>query len=64
LICRRSSHHCFLDARSIVRFGTPPFRIEIMTAIDGVEYDGCWRRHLVFDIDGVRVPVISDRVAT
>jgi hypothetical protein len=49
----------FLDARSIVRFGTPPFRIEIMTSIDGVEYDGCWRRHLVFDIDGVRVPVIS-----
>ena len=49
----------FVDSRSIVRFGTPPFRIEIMTSIDGVEYDACQRRQSVFDIEGVRVPVIS-----
>jgi hypothetical protein len=28
----------FLDPSSIVRFGVPPFRIEVMTAIDGVEF--------------------------
>lgn len=49
----------FVDPRSIVRFGTPPFRIEIMTSIDGVEYDACRRRRSHFDIDGVPVPVIS-----
>ena len=47
----------FVDSRSIVRFGTPPFRIEIMTSIDGVEYDACRRRALVFDIEGVSVPL-------
>ncbi len=49
----------FIDPRSIVRFGTPPFRIEIMTSIDGVAFDPCRRRPSVFDVDGVPVPVIS-----
>jgi hypothetical protein len=49
----------FVDPRSIVRFGTPPFRIEIMTSIDGVDYDTCSRRPSMFDVDGVAVPVIS-----
>ena len=37
----------------------PPFRIEVMTSIDGVEYDSCRSRAVVFDIDGMPVPVIS-----
>ena len=49
----------FIDPRRIVRFGTPPFRIEIMTSIDGVEFDPCHCRLLLFDIEGVPVPVIS-----
>ena len=49
----------FVDPRSIVRFGTPPFRIEIMTSIDGVDYDTCRRHPSVFDVEGVSVPVIS-----
>jgi hypothetical protein len=49
----------FVDPRSIVRFGTPPFRIEVMTSIDGVEYDACSANAAVFDIDGLPVPVIS-----
>jgi hypothetical protein len=49
----------FIDPRSIVRLGTPPFRIEIMTSIDGVEFGACRRRSCEFDIDGEPVPVIS-----
>jgi hypothetical protein len=49
----------FLDPRSIVRFGVPPFRIEIMTAIDGVTYGDCWNNRETFDMDGLPVPVIS-----
>jgi hypothetical protein len=49
----------FVDPRSIVRFGVPPFRIEIMTSIDGVEYDACRTRATEFDLDGLPVPVIS-----
>jgi hypothetical protein len=48
-----------LNPRSIVRFGVPPFRIEVMTAIDGVEFAGCRERAVEFDIDGLPVPVIS-----
>ena len=49
----------FLDPRRIVRFGVPPFRIEIMTSIDGVHFDACRSRALDFELGGVSVPVIS-----
>ena len=49
----------FLAPRRIVRFGVPPFRIEIMTSIDGVHFDACRPRAVDFDLGGVRVPVIS-----
>jgi hypothetical protein len=49
----------FLDARSVVRFGVPPFRIEIMTSIDGVEYDVCREHAVTMEIDSVALPVIS-----
>ncbi len=49
----------FVDPRSIVRFGVPPFRIEVMTTIDGVSYPECRERAVTFDIDGLPVPVIA-----
>ena len=49
----------FIDPFSIVRFGVPPFRIEIMTTIDGVEFAPCRGRAMVCDLDGVPVPVIA-----
>jgi Aminoglycoside-2''-adenylyltransferase len=49
----------FVDPRSIVRFGIPPFRIEIMTSIDGVDYASCSRRAVTFDVEGVQIPVIA-----
>jgi hypothetical protein len=49
----------FLKPESIVRFGVPPFRIEIMTAIDGVQFDACYARSARFTVDSLPVPVIS-----
>ena len=49
----------FIRPESIVRFGVPPFRIEVMTTIDGVQFDDCYRRAVSFDLDGVSVMVIS-----
>ena len=51
--------HLFVDPRSVVRFGVPPFRIEIMTSIDGVAYDECRARAVEFDMAGLQVPVIA-----
>jgi hypothetical protein len=49
----------FLSDWTIIRFGVPPFRIELMTSIDGVVFDVCARRALMVDIDGTPVPFIS-----
>jgi hypothetical protein len=49
----------FLDPASIVRFGTPPFRIEIMTSIDGVTFASCLANAVRVRIDDVDVPVIA-----
>jgi hypothetical protein len=35
-----------LASDSLVRLGQPPFRIELMTSIDGVDFDGCWQRRV------------------
>jgi hypothetical protein len=41
------------------RMGSPPFRVELLTAIDGVEFDTAWRRRDEHDLGGVRCHVIS-----
>jgi hypothetical protein len=58
-VSTRRNSKLFLDPRRIVRFGIPPFRIEIMTSIDGVHFDACRSRAVEFDLGAVRVPVIS-----
>jgi hypothetical protein len=49
----------FLQSDQIVRFGVPPFRIELLTSIAGVDFDACWGRAVMLQIDGLTVPVIS-----
>jgi predicted nucleotidyltransferase len=49
----------FVLADQIVRFGVPPFRIEILTTIAGVDFDPCRGRGETFDVGGLEVPVIS-----
>lgn len=49
----------FLNPNNIVRFGVPPFRIELMTSIDGVDFAACRANSVTFDIDGLAVPVIA-----
>jgi len=49
----------FTNPRTLVRFGVPPFRIEIMTAIDGVEFGACNSRAVTFDVHGITLRVIG-----
>jgi predicted nucleotidyltransferase len=49
----------FTAPDQIVRFGVPPFRIEIMTSISGVTFETCHPRAIRHDVGGVEVPVIS-----
>jgi hypothetical protein len=37
---------------SIVQLGYPPHRIDVLTSIDGVEFDDAWHRHIEIEIGG------------
>ena len=41
------------------QIGLPPLRIDVLTAIDGVEFADAWTRRVSADFDGVRAPVIG-----
>ncbi|MEI6666596.1 MAG: hypothetical protein WCP29_00465 [Acidobacteriota bacterium] len=43
----------------IIRMGIPPFRIELMTTISGVEFNQCYRSRTVAELDDVTVSLIS-----
>lgn len=49
----------FTHPSQIVRMGVPPVQIEISTFIDGVEFDDCYAKRAVEEIDGTAVPIIS-----
>ena len=49
----------FLEPDRIIRLGLPPIRIEIMTAISGLDFDPCYRNRLEVDLDGVPVNLID-----
>lgn len=49
----------FLREDQIVRMGVPPIRLEIFTAIPGVDFAGCYSSRVHAEIDGVPVHVIS-----
>ncbi len=49
----------FLEENQVVRMGVPPFRLELLTTIDGVNFLDCYaeRTHVV--LDEVEVSLIS-----
>ena len=51
----------FLQDKRIVRMGVPPFRLEVSTYIDGVEFDECFAEKEIVEFDEVSVNLISLR---
>lgn len=49
----------FIQEKSIVRMGVPPFKLEIITFIDGVKFEKCFAEKLTAEIDRVKVNLIS-----
>lgn len=41
------------------QIGVEPVRIDIITEIDGLDFEGAWSRRLTKEIDGLSLPVIS-----
>jgi hypothetical protein len=49
----------FLQENKIARMGLPPFRIEILTTISGVDFGECFAERVIDNIDGIDVNLIS-----
>lgn len=49
----------FLQPDAIVQLGYPPSRIDLLTAIDGVEFDACQAGKVIMNIAGVDLPIIG-----
>ncbi|MDZ4721946.1 MAG: nucleotidyltransferase [Roseiflexaceae bacterium] len=47
------------DPRNIIRMGIAPLRIEVFTAIPGVDFQTCYPQRVEATIDGIRVPIID-----
>jgi predicted nucleotidyltransferase len=48
----------FQEPDAVVQLGYPPARIDLLTGIDGVEFEACYRRRLPVAIGGVQLPII------
>jgi hypothetical protein len=53
------SKELFLEKNKIIRMGVPPVRIEVITGVSGVEFDDCFKRFDIVEIDDLVVNIIS-----
>lgn len=53
------SAEVFLRPDQVIRLGTPPLRIELLTTIAGVDFDACYARAVQTTFDGVDVRLIA-----
>lgn len=49
----------FLEENRVIRMGVPPFRIEVLTSISGVDFNECYTEKVVDRIDEVEINIIS-----
>lgn len=49
----------FLNADNVIQLGVPPFRIDILMALDGVNFHECYPNKHVVNVDGDLINFIS-----
>ena len=49
----------FLTEKKVIRMGLPPMRLEILTSIDGVRFEACFKNRVVVDFGDFKVNFIS-----
>ncbi|HSI56228.1 MAG TPA: nucleotidyltransferase [Ideonella sp.] len=47
------------DADTVIQLGQPPRRIDLMTVIDGVEFDACYARREKVSLSGISLHIIG-----
>jgi hypothetical protein len=53
------SANLFLKEKQIIRLGVPPVRIELATTISGVDFNDCFAKRVIAELDGVKTNLIS-----
>lgn len=53
------SPETFLQENKVLRMGVPPFRIEVLTTIDGVDFEVCYAERVKDVLDDIEVNIIS-----
>lgn len=54
-----ASPSIFAQPGKVVRMGVPPVRLEILTAISGVEFQACFNRRVAATLDGIPANIIA-----
>ena len=49
----------FIHEERVLQLGQPPFRIDVLTSIDGVRFADCYPNRLEIDYEGVRASFIG-----
>jgi len=49
----------FLERGKVFRMGRPPVRIELLTDPSGVDFEACYSRRIIGELDGVPVSLIA-----
>jgi hypothetical protein len=49
----------FIKPDSIIQLGYPPYRIDILTSIEGVEFEDAWSRRVIVAVGDLKVPFIG-----
>lgn len=43
----------------VFQMGNPPWRIDLLTSIDGVSFDEAWKERQEWPVEGLAIPIIS-----
>ena len=49
----------FISSDLIVQFGVEPCRIDVLTGIDGVEFEEAWESRVSITVDNLDIPILS-----
>jgi predicted nucleotidyltransferase len=49
----------FQNEKRVVGMGMPPYKIEVITSIDGVKFEECYSKKRIIEIDGIQINFIS-----
>lgn len=48
----------FLEKDVVIQLGREPLRIDLLTGLSGLEFEACFSRRVMIEMDGVQIPFI------